>query len=154
MADGFSLFQDWDGFVSALGEMVDLETSVRQSGALRRCRRIKDAQGLLRLAMLYGPCGLSLRSVSAWAAAHDMARLSDVAVLKRLRGASGWLEMLCRALLRHRLENGRGGRLPCTLPAVAEARRVCWVDGTAVMGPRPARHGLAVALPLQRGARV
>src|ERR687886_756680 len=53
--------------------------------------RRKCPQDLLRLALAYGPGGLSLRQAAAWAQAHGVAVLSDVALLKRLSRAAEWL---------------------------------------------------------------
>ena len=99
MTDFFPDFEDWAGFVSALGDVVDLEASAREAGAFQRSWKVADVQSLLRLAMLYGPCGFSLRSTSAWAASAGIADLSDVGVLKRLRRSANWLETLCQGLL-------------------------------------------------------
>ncbi|TIM62195.1 MAG: hypothetical protein E5Y60_27700 [Mesorhizobium sp.] len=47
-------------------------------GALVRRRNVPDAATLLRLALAYGPGGMSLRSAAAWAGMNDVASLSDV----------------------------------------------------------------------------
>jgi len=124
MTDFFLNFENWDGYVSALGDVIDLEESAREAGAFQRSRKIADAQSLLRLAMLYGPCGLSLHSTSAWAASAGTAELSDVGVLKRLRRSADWLEMICHKLLADRIEVPSAGRSVVSL-----------VDGTTIMGP-------------------
>lgn len=76
--------------------------SAFQSRALRRKRSVNDASQLLRLALAYGFCGLSLRQTAAWAEAAHIASLSDVALLKRLRNASDWLGSLLGAKLAER----------------------------------------------------
>ena len=53
---------------------------IEQSDVSRR-REIRDAATLLRLGLAYGPGGMSLREVTAWAQLHDVATLSDVALL-------------------------------------------------------------------------
>ena len=63
-------------------------------GAMQRRRRIRSAGDLLRLAMGYAVCDLSLRLTAGWASLQGLAELSDVAVLKRLRSASDWLGWL------------------------------------------------------------
>lgn len=120
----FPEFDDWDGFVASLNEVIDIEASARACGAFERPRKIANAKDLLRLAMLYGPCGLSLRSTSVWAASTGMADLSDVAILNRLRGAADWLGMMCQRLLDQRVEPALSAR-PC----------LALVDGTSVKGP-------------------
>ncbi len=112
MTDFFPEFEDWGGFVSALGDVVDLEATAR------------EAQSLLRLAMLYGPCGFSLRSTSAWATSAGIADLSDVSVLKRLRVSANWLVTICQRLLADKIEVLSPDRPVVSL-----------VDGTTITGP-------------------
>ena len=50
---------------------------------------------VLRLALMYGPGGHSLRSLAALAAAAGLADVSDVAILDRLKNAGNWLQALC-----------------------------------------------------------
>ena len=104
---------------------LDLEESARKSGALRRRRGIPDAMSLLRLALAYAACGLSLRGTAAWAEASALAQLSDVAVLKRLRGAANWLGEIVGAILSQRL--GAAG--------TPGERRWRLVDATSLSGP-------------------
>jgi hypothetical protein len=80
----------------------DLETSAVAHRALLRKRQIKSAGDLLRLALLYAACDHSLKASGARADALGMARLSAVAVLKRLRKAADWLGYLVLAWLRQR----------------------------------------------------
>ena len=54
----------WPGIVSQLPSLIDLETSARETGALIRRRGVRSAADLLDLALLYGPGGMSLRSVT------------------------------------------------------------------------------------------
>lgn len=68
---------------------------------LRR-REIKSAEALLRLAMAWGPGGLSLRRAAAWADVMGVAELSDGALLRRLRKAADWLEGLVQTVLQAR----------------------------------------------------
>ncbi|WP_066776303.1 IS4 family transposase [Sphingomonas sp. CCH5-D11] len=81
---------------------LDLEATAKSTGALRRRRAISDPASLLRLALGYGPGGLSLRGAAAWAELTGLASLSDVAILKRLRGAGDWLARIVGALLASR----------------------------------------------------
>ena len=76
-----------------------LMASAQASGALVRRRAVKTPMTLLRLALAYGPGGLSLRETSAWAEGVGVARLSDVALLKRLQRAAGWLGGLVGELI-------------------------------------------------------
>jgi hypothetical protein len=107
MLNTSQLDSGWKELVSRLGSAEELEASAKASGALVRRREIKSAADLLRLGLAYGPCGKSLRETAAWAQMSGLGELSDVAVLKRLRGCAKWLEGLVGTLLARRL--GRAG---------------------------------------------
>lgn len=87
---------DWDIVKGLLP--ADWEAGARQCGALRRCRNVASAETLLRLIFLHVAGGLSLRQTVVRAEALGWARLSDVALLKRLRASANWLESLCWGL--------------------------------------------------------
>jgi hypothetical protein len=87
---------------------------------------------LLRLALAYGPGGLSLRSAAAWAGATGLADLSDTAVMNRIRRAADWLGEIAGALLR------RGQAAPPVV-AILPGRRSRIVDGSVIT--RPGSHG-------------
>src|SRR5918992_4324055 len=99
--------------VAVVSAAIDLEATARVSGALVRRRAMRSAEMLLRLALAYGPGGLSLRSAAAWAGVHGLADLSDTAVMKRLRKAADWLGEIAGALL----PPPRGGRAADPGPA-------------------------------------
>src|SRR5260370_12755387 len=54
----------------------DLEATARSRGAFTRAREIKNAETLLRLALAYGGCGMSLRETCEWAEAGGIVCLS------------------------------------------------------------------------------
>jgi len=116
--------QDWNVILTMLPS--DLETSARETRALVRRRGVASAADLLRLAMAYAYCGLSLRSTAAWAASRDIAQLSDVALLKRLRQAGPWIGQLLAQKLAEQVQwpQGAGTRL-----------RVRVLDATSISGP-------------------
>ena len=93
----------WLTLLSRLPASLDLAVSARECRALRRRRGIPDAETLLRLALSYGGCGLSLRGTAAWAETASVASLSDVAVLNRLRGSAPWLATIVGAILSARV---------------------------------------------------
>jgi Transposase DDE domain len=121
------LREQWKSLLQMLPRGLDLETTVRQSGCLQRRREIKDAETLLRLALVYGLSGLSLRGTAAWAQVQGVADLSDVALLKQLRQAACWLAQLLGAKLAERVEGWRAA-----LPRVYRLRIV---DATTVSTP-------------------
>ena len=116
----------WPYLLSYLAPGLDLDASSRDCGALIRRREIASADQLLRLALVYGFCGLSLRQTGAWAEVLGVGRLSDVAVLKRLRKAAPWLGQLLGAQLAHRTR--------ATFPA-GLGMRLRLVDATTVSIP-------------------
>src|ERR687890_1807186 len=79
-----SLEARWPDLVAAVSAAIDLEATARTSGALVRRREIRSAEALLRLALAYGPGGLSLRTAAAWAGISGLADLSDTAVIEPL----------------------------------------------------------------------
>ena len=93
----------WPTLLSRLPASLDLASSARECRALLRRRGIPDAETLLRLALSYGGCGLSLRGTAAWAETASVASLSDVAVLNRLRGSAPWLARIVGAILSARI---------------------------------------------------
>lgn len=82
----------WEDVLALLPE--GYEEAALRLGALRRRRQVRSAGDLLRLALAYSVCDLSLRLTAGWASLQGLAELSDVAVLKRLRSASDWLGWL------------------------------------------------------------
>jgi hypothetical protein len=118
----------WPEMVGAVSEAIDLEATARSSGALIRRREIRTAEQLLRLALAYGPGGLSLRAAATWAGVSGLADLSDTAVMKRLRNASTWLGAIAGALV-HRA--AAAPQAPGPLPG----RRLRIADGSVVTRP-------------------
>jgi len=102
--DIISILQgQWESLLAMLPRELDLEKTLRESGALVRRRAIQSAETFLRLILAYSLCGLSLRATAAWAEAQGLASLSDVALLKRLRQASAWVGHLLAAQLAERV---------------------------------------------------
>ena len=93
---------EWPFLLSHLPTAIDLDVTAFQTRAIVRKREVGNASTLLRLLLAYGFCGLSLRQTAAWAEAADVARLSDVALLKRFRHAHAWLALILGAKLAER----------------------------------------------------
>jgi hypothetical protein len=92
----------WPYIQSLIGSREEIERTAVESGAFKRRRGVADAGTLLKLALMYGFCGFSLRHTAALAAANGLADVSDVALLKRFRKCGPWLgELLGRTLQRH-----------------------------------------------------
>lgn len=121
--DERELVQDsWRWVVGLLP--TDLEASAVEKLAIRRRREITSAGDLLRLVLAYAVCDLSLRETSAWAQMAGVAKLSDVAVLKRLRGAGEWVGAVVVQCLKER-----------GLSAPSVGGRLVIVDATVVSKP-------------------
>jgi hypothetical protein len=115
----------WSSIVSRLSEVADLEATARSFGALQRVRKVRRAEDLLRLALMYGPGHLSLRTTAAVAGDAAIVGLSDKGVLGRLRKMGDWLEHLLQRLLEQR----RG------LAFGTAALNLALVDGSVVCAP-------------------
>jgi hypothetical protein len=100
---------------------ADLEESARAMLAFQRRREVDSAATLLRLALCYGFCDMSLRQLGAWAEGSGVAHLSDVAILQRLRCASAWLGHL---LLRWLQDRGLSTDVPPVAVRVVDATSI------------------------------
>ena len=119
------ILDNWASIASRLGSGHDLTDWARSCGAFDRPRKIRDGATLLRLALAYGACGLSLRQAALWAAGEGLADLSDEALYKRLAKTGGWLAEIAGALL-----DG---------VSASSGRRLRIVDGTTLTAPGSSR---------------
>jgi hypothetical protein len=138
----------WPELLARLPASLDLEASARRCGALRRRREVRDAASLLRLAFGYSICGLSLRGAAAWAEFGAVAQLSNVALLKRLRGAANWLGEIVSAILSDRLARSRGAARPPW-----GAGRVLLADATTLSEPGSRKTDWRVHVGYRLGAK-
>jgi hypothetical protein len=76
------------------------EAKAKELGALQRSREIKKPEELLRLILLYLTEGKSFAGTSALAQLSGGARLSKVAIFKRMRNSAAWLKWLCENICR------------------------------------------------------
>ena len=88
--------------LARLPDGLDLDELARRHGALTRRRGVSSGAALLRLALVRGPGGMSLRQAAAWAGMHGVAQLSDPALKHRLDKAAGFLSALITRLLMDR----------------------------------------------------
>ena len=112
---------EWLRTVDRLGGAEFLEKEAREFGAFERARKIKCAVDQLRLVLAYCWGRRGLRLTAAWAEAIGLASLSNVALLKRLRNSTDWLEKMIARLV------GAGAR-----GVAAKGRPVRLVDATVV----------------------
>jgi hypothetical protein len=120
------ILDHWPEVRSCLPVGFDLEATARSRGAFTRARGVKDAETLLRLALAYGACGMSLRETCAWAAAAGIASLSDPSLIERLANAATWLGDVVGALIAEQAK----------VPAGRWAgHRLRALDGTSICQP-------------------
>jgi hypothetical protein len=100
----------------------------KRLGALRRQRKVASAEQLLRVLLIHLVDGCSLRETVVRARAGGLAKITDVALLKRLRAASEWLRWMAVQLLARR---GCGVERPDWLSGF----RVRSVDATVICEP-------------------
>jgi Transposase DDE domain len=93
------ILDHWPEVRSRLPADFDVEATARSRGAFTRAREVKNAEMLLRLALAYGGCGMSLRETCAWAEASGVASLSDPSLVERLAKAAPWLGDIVTALI-------------------------------------------------------
>ncbi len=124
--NGSDLDHEWNILSRLLP--VGWREAARTKGALVRAREIDSADTLLRLILLHAGAGLSLRQTVARAEVAGLAKLSDVALLKRLRSSEAWLRHLSQGLL-------ESVRFKLTVPDSVRSFRVRAVDATTIEEP-------------------
>jgi hypothetical protein len=124
--DGSDIDQEW----SILAQLLPTgwREAARTEGALLRAREIDSPDTLLRLILLHAAAGLSLRQTVARAEVAGLAKVSDVALFKRLRASEPWLRQLCRGLL-------EDVRCKLMLPDATQQLRVRAIDASTIKEP-------------------
>jgi hypothetical protein len=100
--------EDWDLLMSFFPS--DWKTTACRTGALKGLRQDKMAENYLRILLMHLGGGFSLRETATRARQAELADLSDVALLKRLRKAKDWLYELCCGLFAERGLKGPDGQ--------------------------------------------
>ena len=88
------------------------EVLAQTTDALKGLRKDKSAESLMRTMLIHVGCGYSLRETVVRARRANLAQLSDVALLKRLRKCAPWLHQMCCSLFEERLEGIPSGISP------------------------------------------
>ena len=135
-----SIGQDWDLVTSMLP--AHWEAKAGELGAVRRLRGFASVGSLLRVLLIHLADGCSLRETAVRASAGGLAAVSDVALLKRLRGCAAWFEWMTREMTQEMAADlsltptslARSGLAPAG-DALLPGRRVRLVDGSAVCEP-------------------
>ena len=88
--------EDWQILLSLFpSNWVELAS---ETDALKGLRKDKAAENYLRTLLIHIGCGYSLRETVTRAKRANLADISDVALIKRLRKAKDWLHSICVAL--------------------------------------------------------
>lgn len=106
------------------------QEKARSLGALRRCRGVSDAESLLRVLLIHLAEGCSLRETSLRVRRGNIAQLSDVAIMDRLRLSGEWFRWMNTQLM-----NSLVRRAPQSV--YGQQHRVKLVDATRVQEPGP-----------------
>jgi hypothetical protein len=121
-----SIGQDWDVVMEMLP--AQWEAKAVELGAVQRLRGFDSVGSLLRVLLIHLADGCSLRETAVRASAGGLAAVSDVALLKRLRGCGAWFEWMAR-------EMAVGMSLPLAAQTMLPGRRVRLIDGSSVCEP-------------------
>jgi hypothetical protein len=78
---------------------LDLDLLARETGAIQRPRELRCGSDLLRLALAWGPGGMSLAQTAAWANALGFVHFTDEALIVRLHNSVAFLQGITQALL-------------------------------------------------------
>ncbi len=117
--------EDWDLLLSFFPS--DWKKLAQTTGALKGLRQDKSEENFLRVLLMHLGCGFSMRETVVRARQAELANLSDVALLKRLRKSKEWLYQLCCALFAERGIQSTGQHGP----------RLRLMDSTVVKEPGP-----------------
>ncbi len=92
--------EDWELLLSFLPKgWIEMASKYN---VVKGLRKDKSPENLLRVLMMHIGCGYSLRETVLRAKKAQLADLSDVALLKRLRKCKDWLSAMCVALFEER----------------------------------------------------
>ncbi|MCP4404292.1 MAG: IS4/IS5 family transposase [bacterium] len=117
---------DWDILKKFLP--VGWEKKATELGALRRKRKMKSAETLLRVLLIHLAEGKSLRTTSAYASEVGLCDLTDVALLQRLQASQEWFHWIAVELFALL----QGSPLP---NALFHHDRIRLVDGSSISEP-------------------
>ena len=91
-----------DQFADLLARLppgLDLTELARETKAIQRPRELRCGADLLRLALAWGPGGMSLQQTAAWADALGFVHFTDEALFARLHNSVPFLQAMTRVLL-------------------------------------------------------
>jgi hypothetical protein len=118
------LGEDWEVIETVLPE--GWQAAAKRTGALLRTRGFDSAATLLRVLLIHLVDGCSLRETAVRAEAGGLAKVSDVALLGRLRGSGEWFRWMVEQMSQ---------RLSSAGQEVLPGKRVRLVDASVVCEP-------------------
>jgi hypothetical protein len=121
-----SIEQDWSVVTAMLP--AQWQAKAMELGAVRRLRGFASIEALLRVLLIHLADGCSLRETVVRARAGKLAEVSDVALLKRLRGCGPWFQWMAQ-------EMAANMALPMAAGALLTGRPVRLMDGSIVCEP-------------------
>lgn len=121
-----SIERDWSVVTAMLP--AQWQSKAVELGAVRRLRGFASVEALLRVLLIHLADGCSLRETVVRARAGALADVSDVALLKRLRGCGSWFQWMIQ-------EMAANMSLPMTPSEFLADRPVRLIDGSVVCEP-------------------
>jgi len=126
MSTKISLSKDWQMLQGFFPD--GWERKAKEFGALTRQRGIKDPETLMRILLIHLADGCSLRETVVRAKLGNIAEISDVALLKRLKKSSQWLQWIACEMVR---DMGA----PVIKPEWVNGYNVRLIDATVITEP-------------------
>ena len=127
-ADVLHIDEDFEYLVTFLPK--DWRSQAKLLGALRRCRGIPSPDVLLRLLLIHLAEGCSLRETALRASKGGLLKISDVAIMDRLRASGQWFQWMSSELMKRWVI-----RQPSSV--YGEKWNIRIIDGTRVKEPGP-----------------
>jgi transposase len=121
-----SIDHDWRVITTMLP--AQWQSKAKELGAVRRLRGFASVEAMLRVMLIHLADGCSLRETAVRARAGGMAEVSDVALLKRLRGCGPWFQWMIQ-------EMAKNMSLPMAPDDFLADRAVRLIDGSVVSEP-------------------
>ncbi|MCK5146357.1 IS4 family transposase [bacterium] len=128
MQEEFNLENDFKFLLNFLPE--GWAQQAKKLGALTRCRKIPNAEILLRVLLIHLAEGCSLRETAVRAKEGGIISLSDVAIMDRLKKSTAWFQWMNTEIMKQWIT-----RQPDTV--FDDQWNVRLIDGTAIKEPGP-----------------
>lgn len=118
--------ESWDVLLAFFPQ--SWEEKAKELGALHRCRKFADPEALVRTLLIHLADGCSLRETAVRASEGNIASISDVALLKRLKASGEWFRWMAVELMK---------QWPGKQPAVMFGKdfRIRIIDATTIQEP-------------------